>query len=78
MHSWTSRSRLFDGENQAEIIAMCCGAKPAGHARWTLRRLAERAVELIIGHRPAATLPYHRGPSMYLLDQQESIAELFS
>ena len=43
-----SRTRILDGEKEAKVVALCCGAKPAGHARWTLRLLAERAVELEI------------------------------
>jgi transposase len=43
-----SRQRILDGEKEAKVVALCCGAKPAGHARWTLRLLAERAVELDI------------------------------
>jgi len=36
------------GELEAHIIALACGKAPEGHARWTLRLLADRAVEL--GH----------------------------
>jgi hypothetical protein len=43
-----SRQKILDGEKEAKVIALCCGAKPSGHARWTLRLLAERAVELNI------------------------------
>ena len=43
-----SRQKILDGEKEAKVIALCCGAKPAGHARWTLRLLAERIVELDI------------------------------
>jgi len=43
-----SRQKILDGEKEAKVIALCCGAKPAGHARWTLRLLAERVVELDI------------------------------
>ena len=43
-----SRQKILDGEKEAKLIALCCGAKPSGHARWTLRLLAERAVELEI------------------------------
>ncbi len=43
-----SRQKILDGEKEARVIALCCGAKPSGHARWTLRLLAERAVELEI------------------------------
>lgn len=41
-----SRARILDGEKEAKVIALCCGSAPSGHARWTLRLLAERAVEL--------------------------------
>lgn len=43
-----SRQQLLDGEKEAKVVALCCGAKPPGHARWTLRLLAERIVELDI------------------------------
>jgi hypothetical protein len=43
-----SRQKILDGEKEAKVVALCCGAKPSGHARWTLRLLAERAVELEI------------------------------
>ena len=35
-----------DGKVEAEIIALACSCPPEGHARWTLRLLAEKAVEL--------------------------------
>ena len=39
-----------DGKVEAQIIALACSKAPEGHARWTLRLLAEKAVELnIIG-----------------------------
>lgn len=40
--------RKFDGESEAKLIALCCGKAPEGHARWTLRLLADKAVELEI------------------------------
>lgn len=40
--------RVVNGEVEARIIALRCGPPPAGHARWTLRLLAEKAVELEI------------------------------
>ena len=43
-----SRQKILDGEKEAKVIALCCGTKPSGHARWTLRLLAERVVELDI------------------------------
>lgn len=36
----------IDGEVEAHLIALSCSAPPSGHARWTLRLLADRAVEL--------------------------------
>ena len=36
---------IFDGEAQARLTALACSAPPAGHARWTIRLLAEHVVE---------------------------------
>jgi hypothetical protein len=36
----------IDGELEAHIIALACSEPPEGRARWTLRLLAEKAVEL--------------------------------
>ena len=36
----------IDGDLEARLIALSCGAPPEGHARWSLRLLADRAVEL--------------------------------
>jgi hypothetical protein len=38
--------KLVDGDMEAHLIALSCSAPPAGHARWTLRLLAQKAVEL--------------------------------
>lgn len=43
-----SVERMFDGEKEAKLIAIACGAKPEGRARWTLELLAERVVALTI------------------------------
>lgn len=37
-----------DGEVEAKIVALACSKAPDGHARWNLRLLAEKAVELEI------------------------------
>ncbi len=42
------RSRRLDGEQEAHLIALACSEPPAGKARWTLRLLANRLVELDI------------------------------
>jgi len=38
--------RKLDGEAQARLVSLACSAAPEGSARWTLRLLAERLVEL--------------------------------
>src|ERR1044071_6373901 len=38
----------IDGKMRAQITALACSAAPEGHASWTLRLLADRAVELRI------------------------------
>lgn len=35
-----------DGEFEAHLVAMSCGDPPEGFAKWSLRLLADRAVEL--------------------------------
>lgn len=35
-----------DGEQEAHLIALACGPPPDGRARWTLRLLADRMVQL--------------------------------
>jgi transposase len=39
------RTKL-DGEQEAQLIATACSAPPQGRARWTLRLLADKLVEL--------------------------------
>ena len=41
-----TRARALDGEQEAHLIALSCSPCPAGQARWTLRLLAGRLVEL--------------------------------
>jgi hypothetical protein len=41
-----SRSPRLDGEGEARLLALRCSAPPEGHARWTLRLLADQAVVL--------------------------------
>jgi transposase len=43
-----SRERTLDGAAEARLIALACSDPPAGRARWTLRLLADRLVELEI------------------------------
>lgn len=36
----------IDGKARAKITALACSAAPTGHTRWTLRLLADKAIEL--------------------------------
>lgn len=38
--------RKLDGAQEAHLVALACGTPPDGRARWTLRLLASRMVEL--------------------------------
>ena len=40
--------RIFDGEKEAKLIALACSKPPKGRARWTLRLLENKVVELNI------------------------------
>ncbi len=42
---------IFDGEAQAQLIALACRTPPPGYARWTIRLLANKVVEMnIVDH----------------------------
>ena len=38
----------IDGEKEAKIVAIACSKPPEGRAKWTLRLIADKAVELEI------------------------------
>lgn len=40
--------RKLDGQQEARLVAMACSEPPEGQARWSLRLLADRLVELEI------------------------------
>lgn len=44
----SGRPHRFDGAQRARITALACSGAPLGHARWSLRLLADRAVELSV------------------------------
>lgn len=48
------RPRKLDGECEARLIATLCGPAPQGHARWSLRLLADQAVALEIVDEPVS------------------------
>jgi transposase len=39
-------TRKLDGAQEARLVALACSEPPAGQARWSLRLLADRLVEL--------------------------------
>lgn len=42
------RARKLDGAAEARLVALACSEPPEGRARWTLRLLADKMVELEI------------------------------
>lgn len=38
--------RKLDGAQEARLVALACSTPPEGHARWTMKLLADRLVEL--------------------------------
>ena len=49
----------FDGAFDARLTALACSPAPAGRARWTVRLLAEKVVELKIAPK-VSTMSIHR------------------
>jgi len=41
-------SRKVDGEQEAHLVALVCSSPPEGYARWSLRLLADRVVQMKI------------------------------
>jgi hypothetical protein len=44
----SSRERILDGKAEARLLTLACSKAPDGRARWSLRLLADRMVELRI------------------------------
>jgi len=42
----SSRPPKLDGRQEAQLVALACGAAPEGRARWTLKLLADKLVAL--------------------------------
>jgi transposase len=42
----SGRPIQIDGEQRAKVTALACSEPPEGYARWSLRLLADKAVEL--------------------------------
>jgi Homeodomain-like domain len=47
----SARRRIFDGTAEAKLIALMCSPPPKGRAKWSLRLLEDKVVELNIGER---------------------------
>jgi homeodomain-containing protein len=48
-------AKIFDGAAEARLIALACSNPPEGHARWSLRLLETKVVELGIVERASDT-----------------------
>jgi hypothetical protein len=48
-------TRIFDGAAEARLIALACSQPPEGHARWSLRLMETKVVELGIVERASDT-----------------------
>lgn len=44
--SKAKRKRIVQGKEEAFLVALVCGSPPTGHAKWSLRLLADKMVEL--------------------------------
>jgi putative transposase len=42
----SGRPSIFDGKSRAKITALACSQAPKGYSQWSLRLLADKAVEL--------------------------------
>ena len=52
-----SVERLFDGAAEARLVQIACSSPPEGRARWTLKMLSDKVVELqIVPHCSANTI----------------------
>ena len=49
------KPRRLDGEQEAQLIALCCGPKPEGRATWTLELLSDSMVKLKIVERVSSS-----------------------
>lgn len=45
-HATPPNPPIVTGEKEARIVALACGSAPEGRARWTVRLLAEKVIEL--------------------------------
>jgi hypothetical protein len=48
VHAEPPVTRIISGESEARIIALACSEPPKGYARWSVRLLTQRVIELRI------------------------------
>lgn len=44
--SYQNYTKKMDGELEAKLVTLCCSEPPEGYAKWSLRLLADKLVEL--------------------------------
>jgi len=44
--SFQNYTKKMDGDLEAKLVTLCCSEPPEGHAKWSLRLLADKLVEL--------------------------------
>lgn len=64
----TGRPVKFDGQDRAAITSLACTKAPKGHAKWSIRLLADKAVELNVVDGIAPSTVY------YILKKQAATA----
>lgn len=64
----TGRPVKFDGKDRAAITSLACTKAPKGHAKWSIRLLADKAVELHVVDGIAPSTVY------YILKKQAATA----
>src|SRR5207244_8868820 len=69
-------ARIFDGEKEAKLIALACSKPPKGRARWTLRLLENKVVELCIVERASDSATQRSDARLKKLSQAASSAVL--
>ena len=73
---------IFDGEKEAKLIALACSKPPKGRARWSLRLLESKDVELNIVDRSRGRYPRgnrqrsHRGGDSLACDRSRQTGSL--
>ncbi len=68
------RKVTFDGEFQARLTALACSPAPDGRTRWTVRLLADKAVELKIAS-SLSTMTVQRALKKPIASSLEQILE---